>query len=376
MMLSMRNTSRVLLLTSVMILLVTSTVHAQPRTDLTEVADSLIAAGSFSAASDTLREIYSANQSNYDALRKLANIAVKTGDFATANQAFSMLIEVDQADADSYLELARLSWLAGEFDVALQYVDMAEKVSSPIPAKAFAYRSIIYRGVGRVAEAESLLISAKAVYPNNPILLSNYGLVVALLRGPEEGFKWVDRAYGIDSLNVYTLSSYASLYLAQGDVEKARVAYERALAVEPENYFTLNSIKNLDKTAEEMKIPMLMQQGVSYFDRALYLKARASFKKVIELDSTFFEAYLNLGFTLNVLGEPRGAISAFEKANSLDSTSAALFIGWGNALAGISEFDEAIGMYEKAISIDSTISEVHDALRMVRELKRQSEEGD
>jgi tetratricopeptide (TPR) repeat protein len=253
----------------------------------------------------------------------------------------------------------------------MQYIDLAEDVAIDPNDKIPAYRSIILRGVGRLAEAESTLVAARQIYPKSPLILSNLALAIALQRGSTEAFKYAMQAYDIDSTDVYTLSSLASLYLADGDVEKAREMFQRALKYDPQNYFTQASLDNLDQTANEMKIPSLMQKGVNYFDKALYTRARNAFREVIELDSTFVEAYMNLGFTLNLLGEPRNAIAVFAKAAELDSTQAPTYIGWGNSLAGIGNLDSAIVMYNKAIELDDSLPEAHEALEAVTQLKAQ-----
>ena len=362
----------VLLFVTFVFLYGTMAIASDPR--LSSI-DSLSAEGDLAGAADLLREIYSEDETNVAALKLLADVCARMGDLASAEQALNIVIEQDQFDADAYLELGRFAWLRREFDVSLQYIDLAERVSVRPNPKVPAYRSVVFRAVGRLAEAESLLVAALETFPNSPIVLSNLGLAVALQRGPVEGFRYTYLAYDLDTTDVYSLSSLASLHLAAGNLDSARICYEKALNADPGNYFVRSGLENLETTAAEMQIPMLMQEGVRYFDRALYLRARKAFREVVALDSTFFEAWLNLGFTLNLLGEPRNAVSVFEKAAALDSISAPLYIGWGNALAGINKFDSAIEKYEQARLLDSTIVEVEEALKAVKEMKRLSEEG-
>jgi tetratricopeptide (TPR) repeat protein len=348
----------------------------QTQSDHTKIADSLAAIGDLENAAEEYKAAFSADETNLAALRKLADVSTKLGRFEVAQQALLLAVERNKTDSDSYLELARLAWLSGDFRVALDYIDLGEKSALSPSDKVPSYRSIVFRGQGRLAEAESVLVAARKDFPRSPMLLSNLGLVAALSRGPDEGFEHVRLAYSIDSTDVYVLSSFASLYLALGEVDSARTYYEKALAVDPQNFLVRTSLENIDKTAQEMRIPRLMQQGVDYFERSLYLKAKRAFQEVISLDSTYFDAYLNLGFTFNVLGEPRNAASAFEKARSLDSMSAPLYIGWGNALAGLGDYDTAISLYETALALDSTVVEAKQALQAVQQLKeRLQQEG-
>lgn len=346
---------------------------AQTVTQYESIADSLIAAEDLAGAADALREAYSLDESNLDLLRKLAEVSLNLGDFAAARQALQLVIDEDRADINSYLEIARIEWLVGSPEVALQYIDLAEKVAVKPIAKISAYRSIVLRGAGLFAEAESVLVAAQEQFPDNPLIISNLGLVAALAGDYEKGFEYAERAYELDSNEVFTITSLAGLHLADGNLDEAKRLYERALEIDPLNFFARQSIENFELIAKETELERLMRQGIRYFDKALYLRARGAFRAVIEIDSNFFEAYLNLGFTLNLLGEPRNAVGVFQKAEVLDSRSAPLYIGWGNALAGIGEFDEAIDRYEAAIRLDSTITDVHEALRTVRELKEKGQ---
>lgn len=341
---------------------------AQTAAEYEAVADSMIDAGDLDGASEALRDAYSLDESNTNILRKLAEVSMHRGDFAAARQALDLVVETDQTDVDSYLEIARLEWLAGSLDVSMQYVNLAEQVSVSPNDKIPAYRSIVYRGMGRLAEAESLLVAARDVYPDSPLILANLGMVRALRGEPDEGFDHVKRAYSLDSNSVFVISSLAGMHLADGNLDEAERLYKRALEIDPLNYFTRQSVENFDQFALETKLQKLMRDGVRYFDRSLYLRARNAFREAVNLDSTYFDSHINLGFTLNILGEPRTALEVFKRAEAIDSMSAPLYIGMGNAYAGIAEFEQAMDCYNRAIELDSNIVEARQALKTVKEL--------
>ena len=142
---------------------------AQNATQYESIADSLIAAGNLAGAADALREAYSLDESNLDLLRKLAEVSLHLGDFAAARQALQLVVDEDRADINSYLEIARIEWLVGSPEVALQYIDLAEKVAVKPIAKISAYRSIVLRGAGLFAEAESVLVAAQEQFPDSPL---------------------------------------------------------------------------------------------------------------------------------------------------------------------------------------------------------------
>ncbi len=338
-------------------------------TELRARGDSLRAAGQFEAAAEAYRDAYSEDESNNDVLRALADVSIKLGDLGAAMQAYQLIIDNEKNDVDAYLELARIGWLTGDMETALKYVEFAEIVSVRPNEKIPAYRAIILRGKGELVAAESVLVAACSEFPNSALIESNLGLVRALTKGPEVGFEHLKRAYEIDSLDVYVLSSLGSLYFAAGQLDSASMYFDRALTLEPDNYILKRNMEEFTRLTDQTSIHKLMSEGVRYFDNALYTKARKAFSDVIALDSNFFEAYLNLGFTHNLLGEPRKAVVVFKRASELEDSSAPLYIGWGNALAVIGELDSAIEKYRVAISIDSTVPEVQNAMEAVIRLK-------
>lgn len=340
-------------------------------------ADSLDRAGDLDAAAAAYREAYSVDESNLEALMGLADVSVRSGNLGTAAQALMQVIERDQTYTEAYLELARIGWLTGDLEQARQYVDLADTVATSPNPKIPAYRSVILRGMGRVREADSVIEAAARRFPDSPIIEANLALIKALAESPEIGFQHAYKALSLDPTRVQTLITLASMYFAAGDLDSAKHYYQLAAERDPENVMVRDGLAQFDSLSVEMQLHKLMREGVGYFDRALYSKARKSFSQAIELDSTFFEAYLNLGFTLNLVGEPGRAAEVFRKASQLNSEDAPLYIGWGNALAGLGKFDEAIVKYERAIELDSTIQEVHQALETVRMLKeRQAEEAE
>jgi len=357
-------------LMAVILLMITGVVYAD---QYMQRADSLANAGSLELAAEAYREAYSYDETNLSALMGLADVSIRRGAFSTAAQALVAVVEKDQFFVDAYLELARIAWLSGDFKQASQYMALADTVSVMPNPKILAYKSVVLRGLNRLEEADSVIVEASTQFPDNPMIEANLALIKALTDGPDVGFRHAYKALDLDPERVQTLVTIASLYFAAGDMDSAKYYYQRAADRDPENVMVQDGLIQFDSLTVDMQLHQLMRDGVGYFDRALYSKARRAFTQAIELDSTFFEAYLNLGFTLNLLGEPDRAAAVFETASKLNDNDAPLYIGWGNALAGIGKFDDAIAKYERALEIDSTIKEIHEAIETVRMLKEQVE---
>jgi len=363
---------------SLLLLLVLLTVVAypQPGMDYKLRGDSLAAAGKLEAAAEAYRVAYSEDESNLDILHGLADVSTKLGDLGAAMQSLQLIAETDRNDVEAYLSLAKIGWLTGEFETGMKDVEFAEVVSISPDDRIPAYRATILRGMGELVDAESVLVDAFARFPNSAMIQTNLGLVRATTKGPRVGFDHLWRAFEIDSNDVNVLSALGNLYFASGLLDSASMFFERALELEPHNYFMKQNFEQFNRLTDQTEVHRLMSDGVRFFEKALYSRARKAFSDAIALDSNFFEAYLNLGFTHNLLGEPRKAVAVFEKAAELGTTSAPLYIGWGNALAVVGQLDEAIDKYKHALAIDSTITEVHDAIRSVSELNAAKESGE
>ncbi|MEK7204742.1 MAG: tetratricopeptide repeat protein, partial [candidate division NC10 bacterium] len=104
--------------------------------------------------------------------------------------------------------------------------------------------------------------------------------------------------------------------------------------------------------------------GISLFATNNRWKASGEFRKVIQLDPTFQDAYKWLGDLL--VGSPRRlydqAIQAYQKAVELAPDYAEAFVGLGDARQAKGEYDQAIGEYQKALALEPENVRVHYGL--------------
>jgi tetratricopeptide (TPR) repeat protein len=87
-------------------------------------------------------------------------------------------------------------------------------------------------------------------------------------------------------------------------------------------------------------------------DRRRLAEAIAAYRRAIENDDRFFEAYNNLGIALREFGQLDEAISSHHKAIALQPTDARAWNNLGIALSVIEEPDEAILAYQRAIDLN------------------------
>jgi tetratricopeptide (TPR) repeat protein len=104
--------------------------------------------------------------------------------------------------------------------------------------------------------------------------------------------------------------------------------------------------------------------GISLFATNNRWKASGEFRKVIQLDPTFQDAYKWLGDLL--VNSPRRlydqAIQAYQKAVELAPDYAEAWVGLGDARQAKGQYDEAIVEYQKALVLEPENARVHYGL--------------
>lgn len=113
--------------------------------------------------------------------------------------------------------------------------------------------------------------------------------------------------------------------------------------------------------------------GVSLLATNNRWKASGEFRKTIQLDPRFSDAYKWLGDLL--VNSPRRlydqAIQAYQKAVELSPDYAEAYVGLGDARQAKGQYDEAIGEYRKALALEPENARVHFGLGKIYSNEKQ-----
>ncbi len=169
----------------------------------------------------------------------------------------------------------------------------------------------------------------------------------------------------------------------KGDLEGARAAYERVIALSPglaeaRYHLALIQVARNDPNgaAESLRAALESEPGEAEacFREAVRLKpdhaqahfnlgdllrdageldaAEAAFREAARIDPNYLHAFINLGATLHQKGEMEAAFEALQKALALDPASAEAHYSLGTVLESQRKYDEAINSLRRALEID------------------------
>jgi len=306
----------------------------------------------YTAAVDTLKLAFSQNPSHLKTLLLLGEIYLKMGNFPGAEQAFKQVRQNNPQIPLGYVKMGELYWHWERYELALEYLKTASKLTNPPEPEVFGWKGQVFRSQQKLAESDSILKEGLKHYPNNPFLLSNYGITQAYMGGPKKARIFLDSAYTLDSNNSFVVNALVSYSLLMENISKAEYYLDRAIQLDPDDPFTRSNKIAHSLASKGLKAQEHFQEGNRYFQKGLYRKARESYLRALEEDSLIFEIYINLGFTNIHLGDPDHAADAFAKAIKLRPDYAPAWIGWGDAMLGLNEPDSALDKYEKALELD------------------------
>ena len=116
-------------------------------------------------------------------------------------------------------------------------------------------------------------------------------------------------------------------------------------------------------------------EGVHFYNQRKFSKAIQAYQKVIELDTTYVEAYNNLGTTYQILGEIDRAFEAYNKATEINPKYEKGYNNLGTLLLLKDRDEEALEAFQKALAINSNNIESHINLGILLKKRGQLEKA-
>ncbi len=94
--------------------------------------------------------------------------------------------------------------------------------------------------------------------------------------------------------------------------------------------------------------------GATLYNKKQYPEAIAAYKKAIDVDPKFIEAYNNIGNTYRDMNQPQEAITWYEKAIQVDPGFAYPYTNLAGLYSSQKKYDEAIKVLQRSLAVNST----------------------
>jgi tetratricopeptide (TPR) repeat protein len=161
--------------------------------------------------------------------------------------------------------------------------------------------------------------------------LSNYGLILDILKRHQEALECFEKALLLQCDHVNTLNNRGLSLLALGRNAEALASWDRALATDPDHVDASRNRGNALRSCKQ------------------FAAALASYERVLALQPDNLDVLNNCGSTLADLGRFEEAIACFDRALAISPHQPELLINKGNVLVDLHRFEEALSCYGAAI---------------------------
>ncbi len=279
--------------------------------------------GRYDAAIATMRRAAALEAGSGLARLRLAEYLRDTGRVDEAVTAFEALTREKPKLAIGHLGLGRAFSMLGEWSQAAQAYQSALGVFADYAAAHYGL-GLAYRHLGQIEKAQ--------------LEMQEYERTKPLTQPSEDPF-----VAAITKIAQGSLTEFAegSLYIRQGQMQKAAAAFERALESNPQLVLAHTNLIVIYAKLGQMK------------------NAERHFREALAIAPGSIEAYMNWASVLVLQHKPAEAISALSKAVGLNPYYAEAHVQLGSLLEESGRRAEALEQYDLALQNDPTHRQAH-----------------
>ncbi len=167
---------------------------------------------------------------NCIAYYSLGDILIKAGKYKYALKTYQIASELEPRNEKVLFKLARTYDYLKQPEQALNYYQQIIK-SNPHFSDAYSNMAIDLYYLGKVKDAENILLHGLELFPNDPKLLTNLGNIFINMRKFDRARHHLEKAIAIDPKNHNALFTRALIGLTKGDFRKGFQGYEHRFRV-------------------------------------------------------------------------------------------------------------------------------------------------
>jgi protein O-mannosyl-transferase len=285
---------------------------------------------------------------------------------------FSHTLEVTKRNALAHGILAEYYSSKGKLEEAADQYERANAIQ-PQPDMLNNLGNAYFL-MGRVEDAMRVYAEAVQRDPNQPVALTNLGIMLAEKKRFKEAEGFYSRAVSVAPDYEAAYTAWAETLLRQGLFHGAWNKIETALLKNPENpvaFYFLGILHLQSKTFKEMpRLPEVPSPDADYTDPAkefeetfLYKgdfeSAFECFKKALERNPRFYLASIQWGVALSVMGRYEEAQKRFEEVLEYQPNNGLLYGHLGRLQAMQGKNELALEYYQKALGLKTDFPRTH-----------------
>jgi tetratricopeptide (TPR) repeat protein len=225
------------------------------------------------------------------------------------------------------------------------------KESPEIIAENYVSDAIDYYQAARYREAITGWKKALKIIPNDSEIYNFVGLAYHRIGKLDSAITSFETAVEITPTYHQAWNNLGYMHFLQGNYEKALGFFDEALRVNP-NYeqARLNRVKTSEILEGKLKIQAFELVEKSSDSDSLELQI-LNYRKALEIDSNYVDAWNNLGVSYFYYGNMDSAVISLKKALDKNPDYPPAHNNVAYILDAMGEYDQAIAHYQKAITL-------------------------
>jgi len=233
----------------------------------------------------------------------------------------------------------------GEGDIAVLQVEVPQGVSQPLTVGKTSPQEgeaivVIGNPLGLEGSVSNGIVSAVRDIPN-------FGRIIQITAPISPG------SSGSPVVNMQgQVIGVATLQLTDGQSLNFAVPSDRVAQIQASTLTSLGDLVTATKRNQRASAERFYSQGLGYLSRDDCTNALPYFKKSVEADPNYAEAWAQNGYCSGVLGHHEDALKASKQALKLKPDSAEAYLNIGSAHNFLGQFKEAADAYKQAARID------------------------
>ncbi|MBT3711779.1 MAG: hypothetical protein HOG15_00325, partial [Anaerolineae bacterium] len=300
--------------------------------------------------------------------------AYEAGNYDEVIALMNAVIESNPNLAPPYRYRGTAYWYLGDCVSGLENHEKALSIN-PDYAKSWAERGLMHSCLGNDEQELEDYKKALSLDPSLAFVHHNLGVYYYQIEDYERSLEEYSLSVAIDPNRAGAWSGRSEALLELGRFEECVLSATKSLEINPEEWIAYGDrarcrvrLKQHKEVIEDYKIYVehidvccaieWYNYGISQLQQKDLEGAVVSNSMAIELDSTYYKAYINRGVAYTRLHEFENAIGDFDSALEFGDIPLA-YSGRGAAYMGLEEYQQAISNFEKSQALLPNNPEVY-----------------